>query len=72
MAGSFQVSLTVWDNEQEDYLAEDALAVFHNGLKNAEKFSKWHHLLFDVSNNDEAEDCFLFLQKLMERRLGNG
>ncbi len=65
---SFMLSLAVREQEKDDFLSMKSMAVLHEDLKNAKKYSEGYALKFHVADAASFYTCLLLIRSLVEKR----
>lgn len=68
LKGAFVISLAVRQQEKDDFLTMKSLAVLHDELKAAKKYSEGYALKFHVADTASFSTCILLIRSLAEKR----
>lgn len=65
---SFMISLAIREQEKDDFLSMKSMAVLHEDLKNAKKYSEGYAFRFHVTDEHSFSTCLLLIRSLVGRR----
>jgi hypothetical protein len=60
----FRISLTIRENERNNFLCDDELINMHDQISSAKKYTEGFALQFDVANQKEYQPVEQFIRKL--------
>lgn len=65
---AFMISLAVREQERDEFLSMKTMAVLHDELKAARKYSEGYALKFHVADAASFSTCLLLISSLAEKR----
>lgn len=65
---AFMISLAVREQERDEFLSMKSMAVLHDELKAAKKYSEGYALKFHVGDAASFSACLLLIRSLVEKR----
>lgn len=66
--GSFNISMTIRENEKDQFLADESLSSFHDQLEGSEKYLEGYAVIFEIDSEGSYRECETFINALINVR----